>query len=77
GRVLVVEPVIGHTTPFTLFFSLQMAAMMRAARHRTLEEHQSLFAQAGFSLRQVRPLGLETLLLEGVPAAGPEGGPHA
>ncbi len=77
GRVLVVEPVIGHTTPFTLFFSLQMAAMMRAARHRTLEEHQSLFAQAGFSLRQVRPLGLETMLLEGVPAAGPEGGPHA
>ncbi len=76
GRLLVIEPVIGHDTPFTLFFSLQMAAMMHSARHRTLDEHRSLFARAGFSLRTARSLGLEIMVLEGVPGAAQHGGEH-
>ena len=63
GRVLVIEPVIGSNTPFTRFFSLQMAMMMRAARHRSLEEHQLLATAAGLSLRQAIPLGMEQMLL--------------
>jgi O-methyltransferase domain/Dimerisation domain len=68
GRVLVIEPVISQETPFTKFFSLQMAMMMKAARHRTLEEHRSLFAAAGFHLTRANPLGLEQMLLEGRPS---------
>jgi len=64
GRVLVIEPVIGPGTPFTRFFSLQMAMMMRAARHRTLEEHEALATVAGLSLRRAIPLGMEQMLLE-------------
>lgn len=69
GRLVVIEPVIGQAqgTPFTLFFSLQMAMMMKAARHRTLEEHQALFAQAGFHLTRAQTLGLEQMVLEGSP----------
>jgi hypothetical protein len=64
GRVLVIEPVLGDT-PFTNFFSLQMAMMMHAARHRTVEEHQAHFERAGFTLIRVIPLGLGYQLLEG------------
>jgi AraC-like DNA-binding protein len=68
GRLLVIEPVIGDETPFTKFFSLHMAIMMRAARHRTQAEHQALFAAAGWSLVRAQALGLEQMLLEGRPA---------
>jgi SAM-dependent methyltransferase len=67
GRLIIIEPVIGPETPFTLFFSLQMAMMMKAARHRTLEEHQALFEQAGFRLARTHHLGLEQMMLEGTP----------
>ncbi len=67
GRILVIEPVIGDETPFTTFFSLHLAIMMRAAHHRTLAEHQALFAQAGFRLVRAEALGLEQMLLEGRP----------
>lgn len=67
GRILVIEPVIGDETPFTTFFSLHLAIMMRAAHHRTLAEHQALFAQAGFRLVRAEVLGLEQMLLEGRP----------
>jgi hypothetical protein len=76
GRVLVIESVISETSPFTRFFSLQMAMMMRAARHRTREEHQLLFETAGFVLTQAHPLGLEQMLLEGRPMGQPEREPE-
>jgi hypothetical protein len=69
GRLLVIEPVISETSPFTKFFSLQMAMMMPAARHRTVGEHQALFEAAGFMLTQAYLLGLEQMLLEGKPFA--------
>lgn len=65
GHLLVLEPVLSVETPFTKFFSLQMAMMMHAARHRTLAEHQALFAAAGFALTEAIPLGLEQMLLVG------------
>lgn len=73
GRILVIESMISETSNFTRFFSLQMAMMMRAARHRTREEHQALFERAGFVLTQAHPLGLEQMLLEGRPKEQPEG----
>jgi precorrin-6B methylase 2 len=71
GRILVIESVISEDSTFTKFFTLQMAMMMRAARHRTLEEHQALFASAGFRLMHAFPLGLEQLLFEGTPSTAP------
>ena len=65
GRLLVIEPVLNEQTPFTKFFSLQMAMMMHAAQHRTLDEHQALFESAGMTLTNAIPLGLEYMLLEG------------
>lgn len=76
GRILVIESMISETSPFTRFFSLQMAMMMRAARHRTREEHQALFSRAGFVLTQAHPLGLEQMLLEGRPMEQQEGEPE-
>jgi hypothetical protein len=64
GCLLIVEPVLTDATPFTRFFSLQMALMMRHAHHRTLEEHRALARQAGFILTQVTPLGLEQMVIE-------------
>jgi hypothetical protein len=65
GRVLIIESVQqGAETPFTGFFTLQMAMMMKAARHRTIEEHRVLLQAAGFSLTLVIPLGMEQMLLE-------------
>jgi hypothetical protein len=77
GRLLVIEPVLGPDTPFTLFFSLQMAMLMHAARHRSLEEHRALLEQAGFALCHTAPLGLEQRLLEGRPVDSPLGGDAA
>lgn len=65
GRLLVIEPVLSEETPFTKFFSLQMAMMMHAAQHRTLDEHQALFEAAEMTLTNAIPLGLEYMLLEG------------
>jgi hypothetical protein len=73
GCILVIESMISENSPFTRFFSLQMAMMMRAARHRTCEEHQALFTKAGFVLTQAHPLGLEQMLLEGRPVEQLEG----
>jgi precorrin-6B methylase 2 len=73
GRILVIESMISETSHFTRFFSLQMAMMMRAARHRTREEHQALFERAGFVITQAYPLGLEQMLLEGRPMEQSEG----
>jgi hypothetical protein len=64
GRLLILEPVLSAETPFTKFFTLQMAMMMHAAKHRTLADHQALLATAGFTLTQAIPLGLEQMLLE-------------
>ena len=64
GHILVIEPIITETASFTKFFSLQMSMMMKAAHHRTVEEHQALFGKAGFRLTQMIPLGLEQMLLE-------------
>jgi len=65
GRVLIVEPVLAGTqTPFTSFFSLQMAMMMRLAHHRTLEEHRSLAREAELTLIRAKPLGLEQMVIE-------------
>jgi hypothetical protein len=72
GLLLVIEPVLSEQTPFTRFFSLQMAMMMHAAHHRTLEEHHNLFTMAGFVLTNAIPLGLEYLLLEGHLSAAKE-----
>ncbi len=77
GRLLVIEPVLGPDTPFTLFFSLQMAMLMHAARHRSLEEHRALFAQAGFALCHSLSLGLEHMLLEGRPVESEQEGGDA
>ncbi len=77
GRLLVIEPVLGPDTPFTRFFSLQMAMLMHAARHRSLEEHRALFAQAGFELCYTTSLGLEQMLLEGRPVESTSGGDAA
>jgi hypothetical protein len=74
GRLLVIEPVLGPDTPFTLFFSLQMAMLMHAAHHRSLEEHRTLFAQAGFELCHSVSLGLEQMLLEGRPVESEQEG---
>lgn len=64
GCLLIVEPVLNDATPFTRFFSLQMALMMRHAHHRTLEEHRALLRQAGLTLTRVEPLGLEQMVME-------------
>jgi precorrin-6B methylase 2 len=65
SRVLIIEPVLaGSETPFTAFFSLQMAMMMRQAHHRTLEEHQDLASKAGLVLTRAKPLGLEQMVIE-------------
>ena len=64
GCLLIVEPVLTDATPFTRFFSLQMALMMRHAHHRTLEEHRALLHQAGLTLTRVEPLGLEQMVIE-------------
>ncbi|QBD76111.1 hypothetical protein EPA93_08850 [Ktedonosporobacter rubrisoli] len=64
GTLLIIEPVLSDETPFTKFFSLQMAMMMHAARHRNLEEHKALLEKAGFTLSRAIPLGLEQMLLE-------------
>lgn len=65
SRVLIVEPVLaGSETPFTYFFSLQMAMMMKQAHHRTLEEHRGLAHEAGLILTGARPLGLEQMVIE-------------
>ena len=65
SRVLIVEPVLaGSETPFTSFFSLQMAMMMKQAHHRTLEEHRGLAHEAGLTLTRARPLGLEQMVIE-------------
>lgn len=73
GHILVIESAISKDSDFTKFFTLHMAMLMRAARHRTLEEHQALFAVAGFQLTNAHALGLEQLLLEGYPSSGQEG----
>jgi hypothetical protein len=72
SRVLIVEPVLSEQTPFTRFFSLQMAMMMREAHHRTLKEHQALLRQAGLVLVRARELGLEYMVLECRLSAGAE-----
>jgi hypothetical protein len=64
SRILIVEPVLTDQTPFTRFFSLQMAMMMREAHHRTLQEHQALLRQAGLVLTRAKDLGLEYMVLE-------------
>lgn len=62
--LLIVEPVLTDNTAFTRFFSLQMAMLMHAAHHRTLEEHRTLAQKAGLTLTAIVPLGLEQMLLE-------------
>lgn len=64
SRILIVEPVLTNKTPFTQFFSLQLAMMMREAHHRTLEEHRALLRQAGLVLARAKDLGLEYMVLE-------------
>jgi ubiquinone/menaquinone biosynthesis C-methylase UbiE len=64
SRLLIVEPVLTGKTPFTRFFSLQMAMMMRSAHHRTLEEHRRLTNEAGLTLARARELGLEQMAIE-------------
>jgi hypothetical protein len=68
AHLLVIESMLGAATPFTAFFSLQMAMLMRAARHRTREEHRALLRAAGFTATVARTLGLEQMLLEGQPS---------
>lgn len=75
SRVLIIEPVLaGSETPFTAFFSLQMAMMMRQAHHRTLEEHRSLARETGLVLTRAKPLGLEHMVIELRFSAVVEGG---
>lgn len=62
--LLIVEPILTSETSFTRFFSLQMAMMMRAAHHRTLEEHRCLISEAGLTLSESRELGLEQMIIE-------------
>ncbi len=65
SRVLIVEPVLaGAETPFTAFFSLQMAMMMKEAHHRTLAEYRHLAREAGLVLTRAKPLGLEQMVIE-------------
>lgn len=64
SRLLIVEPVLTSETPFTRFFSLQMAMMMRSAHHRTLEEHRRLVGEAGLTLTGAKELGLEQMIIE-------------
>ncbi len=64
SRLLIIEPVIGPDTAFTFFFSLQMAMMQHAARHRSLNDHQRLVRKVGLTLTRAIPLGLEQWLLE-------------
>jgi hypothetical protein len=68
ARLLVIESVMSAASPFTAFFSLQMAMLMRAARHRTYSEHHALLSAAGFTPLAARSLGLEQVLLESRPS---------